>query len=100
MMVVRWSPVTMGVKASTGIKVDTNGVSVDMAYVVPRGIIVMFMAAPRHPVGHSVMAIMALRIYAIGLLKARRISTNLLAVLKPIPLHQRGQQPSTPIDME
>jgi len=30
------------VKASTGIKVDANGVSVDMAYVVPRGVIVMF----------------------------------------------------------
>ncbi|MGG7449127.1 hypothetical protein ACQ3G7_23990 [Kosakonia oryzendophytica] len=32
----------LSVKPSTGIKVDTNGVSVDMAYVVPRGIIVMF----------------------------------------------------------
>lgn len=32
----------VAVKASTGIKVDANGVSVDMAYVVPRGIIVMF----------------------------------------------------------
>lgn len=30
------------IKASTGIKVDANGVSVDMAYVVPRGVIVMF----------------------------------------------------------
>ncbi|TDT51745.1 microcystin-dependent protein [Enterobacter sp. AG5470] len=36
------SEVEVRVKASTGIKVDTNGVSVDMAYVVPRGIIVMF----------------------------------------------------------
>lgn len=32
----------VAVKASTGIKVDANGVSIDMAYVVPRGIIVMF----------------------------------------------------------
>lgn len=32
----------VAVKASTGIKVDINGVSVDMAYVVPRGVIVMF----------------------------------------------------------
>lgn len=30
------------VKSSTGITVDKNGVSVNMAYVVPRGIIVMF----------------------------------------------------------
>ncbi|MGY5954761.1 phage tail protein [Kosakonia sp. BK9b] len=36
------SDVEVRVKASTGIKVDTNGVSVDMAYVVPRGVIVMF----------------------------------------------------------
>ena len=36
------SEVEVRVKASTGIKVDTNGVSVDMAYVVPKGIIVMF----------------------------------------------------------
>lgn len=32
----------LSVKPSTGIKVDANGVSVDMAYVVPRGVIVMF----------------------------------------------------------
>lgn len=32
----------LSVKASTGIKVDANGVSVDMGYVVPKGIIVMF----------------------------------------------------------
>lgn len=32
----------LSVKPSTGIKVDTNGVSVDMGYVVPKGIIVMF----------------------------------------------------------
>ena len=36
------SDVEVSVKASTGIKVDANGVSVDMAYVVPRGVIVMF----------------------------------------------------------
>mgnify|MGYP004708162523 FL=1 len=36
------SEVEVSVKASTGIKVDANGVSVDMAYVVPRGVIVMF----------------------------------------------------------
>lgn len=36
------SEIEVSVKASTGIKVDANGVSVDMAYVVPRGIIVMF----------------------------------------------------------
>lgn len=36
------SEVEVSVKASTGIKVGTDGVSVDMAYVVPRGVIVMF----------------------------------------------------------
>ncbi len=36
------STVQVNVKASTGIKVDKSGVSVDMGYVVPRGIIVMF----------------------------------------------------------
>lgn len=36
------SEVEVSVKASTGIKVDANGVSVDMAYIVPRGVIVSF----------------------------------------------------------
>ncbi|WP_313162842.1 hypothetical protein [Kosakonia cowanii] len=36
------SEVEVSVKASTGIKVDANGVGVDMAYVVPRGVIVSF----------------------------------------------------------